>query len=125
MAVWKVVLLVNLALGVGLGWGWLWWGREVERRERAAAATPGAERQWQVRAVVRAVLPDTRVLVVTHEEIPGLMAPMTMGFPLASPALAAGVSAGDEVRLTLRGTPPQVVITAIEPSGGGRGRDDP
>jgi Cu/Ag efflux protein CusF len=121
MAVWKVVLLLNVALGVGLGWGWLWWGRELERRDRAALAAPsGGERRWQVRAVVRAVLADTQVLVVTHEAIPGFMPPMTMGFRLAAPELAVGVSAGDEVRLTLRGAPPEVVITAIEPSGGER-----
>lgn len=123
MAIWKVALLLNLALSVGLGWGWLWWGRPLARLERAPEGGPTAgERQWQVRAVVRAVLADTQVLVVTHGEIPGLMAPMTMGFRLASPDLTVGVSAGDEVRLTLRGTPPEVLITAIEPAGGGPGR---
>lgn len=122
MAIWKVVLLLNLALAVGLGWGWVFWGRPGQRLERAADAPPGAagEGPWQVRAVVRAVLAEAGVVVVSHEEIPGLMAPMTMGFRMASPDVAVGVSAGDEVRLTLRGAPPDVVVTAIEPADGRR-----
>jgi hypothetical protein len=118
MRPWKVVLLVNLALAVGLGFGWVRWGRAVQRLEGelalARTAAPGGERQWQVRAVVRAVLSDIQVIVVTHEEIPGLMTPMTMGFRAASPDIPARVSVGDAVRLTLRGTPPNVLVTAIE-----------
>ena len=64
---------------------------------------------------MRAVLPDLDVVVLTHEEIPGLMTPMTMGFRTASPQIHAGLSPGDAVRFTLRGTPPaSVVVTAIE-----------
>lgn len=123
MAIWKVVVLVNLALAVGLGWGWIFWGRPIERRPSTSGpGVVGGEAAWQVRAVVRAVLAEAGVVVVTHEEIPGLMAPMTMGFRLASPDLAARVAAGDEVRLTLRGAPPDVLVTAIEPAGGERGR---
>jgi hypothetical protein len=39
---------------------------------------------------------------------------MTMGFRTASAALHEAVSVGDEVRFTLRGTPPDLAITAIE-----------
>jgi Cu/Ag efflux protein CusF len=118
MRVWKVVVLVNLALVVGVGWGWVHWGRTAARLEAelAKARTVGAavEREWKVRGVVRAVLLDIGVIVVTHEEIPGLMTPMTMGFRVASPNIQEGLSVGDAVRFTLRGTPPNVVVTAIE-----------
>lgn len=117
MRAWKVVLLVNLALGLGLGGGYLWWGHQVGRLERdlaAARAAPAGERQWQVAGVVRMILRDMQVLFLTHDEIPGVMAPMTMGFRTASPAILEAVAVGDEVRFTLRGIPPNLVITAIE-----------
>ena len=129
------MLLLNLALAVGIGWGYAWWGRRTDRlvaeaiqaqaradrleRELAAArvATPGtaaAGQQWQVQGVVRAVLPELNVIVITHEEIPGYMPSMTMGFRAAAPALHETLRVGDTARFTLRGTPPDVVITAIE-----------
>jgi Cu/Ag efflux protein CusF len=118
--VWKVVILLNLALVVGVGWGWVRWGRTNARLQAeladARTAAAAVERQWQVRGVVRAVLPEVGLIVLTHEEIPGFMTPMTMGFRLASPKVADSVSVGDAVRFTLRGTPPNVVVTAIEPA---------
>lgn len=115
-----VVVLVNLALLVGVGWGWVRWGRPTARLEdevaqaRAAAAAGGGEREWRVRGVVRAVLPEINVIVLSHEEIPGFMPSMTMGFRAASPKIHQTVSVGDEVRFTLRGAPPNVTITAVE-----------
>lgn len=134
MRVWKAVLLLNLALALGVGWGWVWWGRraaaregelvavrgEVERLHRELAASRGGspgtagEQEWQVRGVVRAILPEINVLVLTHEEIPGYMPSMTMGFRAASPEIHESVQVGDEVRFTLRGAPPNVAVTAIE-----------
>jgi Cu/Ag efflux protein CusF len=134
MRVWKAVVLINLALVLGGGWGYVFWGRragtlvrelqearaQVGQLERELAAvraardgTPG-EQLWQVSGVIRAVLP-TGVLVITHEEIPGYMPSMTMGFRTASPEIARAVHVGDTVRFTLRGIPPSVLITAIEP----------
>jgi protein SCO1/2 len=120
MAVWRVVLLLNLALAVGAGAGYLWWGRQVEglRREvaeaRAAAARP---RDYRAEGVVRAVLADIGVIVITHEEIPGYMPAMTMGFRATSPEIYEAVQTGDAVRFTLGGTPPNLAITAIEKLG--------
>ena len=133
MQAWKVVALVNLALLLGVGWGYAWWGRRVERltveiaetraradrleRELAAARPAGATgaQQWVVRGVVRAVLPDMGLVVLTHDEIPGFMPAMTMGFRLAAPGIAQTARVGDTVRFTLKGTPPNdVVLTAIQ-----------
>lgn len=116
MRVWKVVLLVNLALAVGLGAGYLWRGRQLARLagEITLERVTPVEREWRVRGVVRAVLPDLGIVVVTHEEIPGYMPSMTMGFRAQSPKIYEGVQVGDDVRFTLRGTPPTVVVTAIE-----------
>lgn len=119
MRAWKAVLLVDLALVVGLGTGYVWWGQRAQRlaREleaaRVAAVTTG-EREYQVTGVVRAGLEDLGLLVVTHGEIPGYMPAMTMGFRTASPKIVESVKPGDAVRFTLRGTPPNLAITAIE-----------
>jgi Cu/Ag efflux protein CusF len=120
MALWRVVLLLNLAIAVGIGWGYVWWGRQVERltREvteaRAAAAGP---REYRAEGVVRAVLNDMNVVVITHDEIPGYMPAMTMGFRATSPQVYEAVAVGDAVRFTLRGTPPNLAIVALEKLG--------
>jgi Cu/Ag efflux protein CusF len=117
MAVSRVVVLLNLALVIGIGWGYLWWGRDVTRltrelaQARAAAAGP---REYRAEGVIRAVLPDINVVVITHEEIPGYMPSMTMGFRATSPKIYETVQIGDAVRFTLRGTPPNLALVAVE-----------
>jgi Cu/Ag efflux protein CusF len=119
MRLWRVILLVNLALGVGLLCGYLAWGREVARlgqeleRARQPQATSGTRRAWQARGVVRAVLPELNVVVLTHDDLPGYMGSMTMGFRVHDPKLYEGLDIGDAVIFTLTGTPPTVEITAI------------
>lgn len=119
MRAWKAVLIVNLVVLVGLGWGWAAWDRRAERlanaREAArATALLGGAREWVARGVVRAIVPEINVLVLTHDDIPGYMPAMTMGFRAASPKIHEAVRVGDEVRFTLRGVVPNVVITALE-----------
>lgn len=119
MRTWKAVVLIDLALLLGLGCGYLFWGLRDARLERElavarAAAVSGVEREWRVAGVVRAILPEIGVLVLTHGEIPGYMPPMTMGFRAASPKIVEAVRVGDAVRFTLKGAPPNVLVTAIE-----------
>jgi len=120
MAVWKVVLLIDLALALGVGGGYVWWGRNVDRlgRElaeaRAAAAGP---REFHAEGVIRAVLPEIGIVVITHDEIAGYMPAMTMGFRATSPKVYDAVEVGDAVRFTLSGVPPNLALTAIEKLG--------
>ena len=119
MRLWRVVLLINLALGLGLLLGFLAWGREAARlgaeleRVRGQQLVAGVARTWQSRGVVRAVLPELNVVVLTHEDLVGYMGSMTMGFRVHDPKLYEGLDIGDTVRFTLAGTPPNVEITAI------------
>jgi Cu/Ag efflux protein CusF len=117
MRAWKAVLVVNaLLLLVGAG------GFEAWRRAQAASAAAaqtvawgGPEREWVgVLGVVRAVIPDLGIIVLTHEDIPGYMPGMTMGFRVAASQIPETLSVGDAVRFTVRGSPPLVVLTAIE-----------
>jgi Cu/Ag efflux protein CusF len=117
MRVWRVVILLVLALAVGVGWGYLWWGRHVARLTREVAearAAAGGPREYRAEGVVRAVLPDINVIVITHEEIPGYMPSMTMGFRATSAKIYETVDVGDAVRFTLRGTPPNLAVVALE-----------
>lgn len=119
MRLWRVVLLVNLALGLGLLFGYLAWGRDVARlgqeleQARRQQIVPGTQRTWQSRGMVRAVLPELNVVVLTHEDLPGYMGSMTMGFRVHDPKLYQGLDIGDTVHFTLTGAPPNVEITAI------------
>jgi len=123
MRLWKAVALLNLALGIGLLVGYLWWGREATRLRRETTVTIQAgaagleEREWTARGVVRSVIPEINVLVLTHEDIPGFMPSMTMGFRAANPKLYAGLQVGDLIRFTLKGVPPNVTIVAITREG--------
>ena len=123
MRLWRVVLLVNLALGVGLLFGYLAWGREAARLgqeldlARRQQIVGGAQRTWSSRGVVRAVLPELNVVVLTHEDLAGYMGSMTMGFRVHDPKLYEGLDIGDAVVFTLTGIPPSVEITAIAKQG--------
>ena len=129
MPLWQVVVLLNLTFAVTLGLGYAGWGRRVgalerevnadrariERLERerdaCARGAKAGEQQWEGRGLVRAVYP--RLLIVTHEEIPGLLPARTTSF--AVPATSSAPHVGDAVRFSLRGTAADdVAIVAIE-----------
>lgn len=120
MPVWRVVLLLNLTLAVGLGLGYGVWGRrlaalegelktlqtQLERLERqhqaCAAGACAGEQQWEGRGIVRAVYPQ--LVLITHEEIAGLLSARTTGFRTAAPADRGRAQVGDPVRFWLQGT---------------------
>ena len=124
MRLWRVVLLLNLAVAVGVLVGWLAWGQQVARLERRLIQSQqrvvviGGEQTWVVKGVVRAVIPEIQVVVLTHEEIPGFMpAGMTMGFKVKDAKVLERARVGDVVRFTLTGVPPDVQITALATEG--------
>jgi Cu/Ag efflux protein CusF len=95
-------------------------GTRLRQDATVTAQTPalvGEDRQWTARGVVRSVIPESNVLMLTHEEIPGLMPSMTHGFRTANPQLYNGLQAGDVIRFTLKGVPPNVTIVAITREG--------
>jgi Copper binding periplasmic protein CusF len=132
MPVWQVALVLNLTFAVGLGLGYAGWGRRADaldrdleaahaqveqlERERQACATGAraGEQQWDGRGVVRAVYPQ--LLVITHEEIRGLLPARTTSFRAASPTLREPMRVGDSIRFSLRGTVvDDVAVVAVEP----------
>jgi hypothetical protein len=132
MPVWRVVLLLNLTLAIGLGFGYGIWGHrlaalegelktvqgQVERleRERQACVTGArvGEQQWEGRGIVRAVYPQ--LLLITHEEIVGLLPARTTGFRAAASANHGQAGVGDPIRFWLRGTATgNVILVRMEP----------
>jgi Copper binding periplasmic protein CusF len=131
MPVWQVALVLNLTFAVGLGLGYAGWGRraealdrefeaaraQVERleREQAACATGARanQQQWEGRGVVRAVY--SQLLVITHEEIRGLLPARTTSFRTGSPRLPDSIQVGDAIRFALQGRIlDEVTLVAIE-----------
>jgi len=117
MPVWQVALVLNLTFAVGLGLGCAGWSRRAEaldrefdasrarveqlERERAPCATgarAGGAAVGRAR-VVRAVYPQ--LLVITHEEIRGLLPARTTSFRTSSPTLRDSIRVGDAIRFSL------------------------
>lgn len=119
MRLWKVVLLLNVALGVGVGLGYLRWAREVRSLEeqvvrlRAEAARPELS-SWTVRGIVRSVMAPLGTVFLTHEAMPGLMEAMTMGFEAENPKVLNGLVPGDPVRFTVRKDGDRLILVSIE-----------
>jgi Cu/Ag efflux protein CusF len=119
MRLWKVVVLLNIALGVGIGLGYLRWAREVRSlrdevtRLRAEAARPSPQ-AWTVRGIVRSVIPKLGAIFLTHEAMPGLMDAMTMGFEVENAKLLDGLAPGDAVRFTVRKDGERLILVTID-----------
>jgi len=132
MPLWQVVLLLNLTLAVGLGFGYGVWGHrlaafdgelktvqeQVERLERerqaCAAGARVGEQQWEGRGIVRAVY--SQLLLITHEEIVGLLSARTTGFRVAASANQGRPRVGDPIRFWLHGTgTDNIVLVRMEP----------
>jgi Cu/Ag efflux protein CusF len=124
MRLYKVILLVNLAVGVGFLFGSLWWGQEVGRLRREATAVrqeavarPSAPGSWSAQGIVRVVAPEINRIFIDHGEIPGLMEAMTMAFEPEDPKLFQGLSPGDRVRFTLQRKGERLILVAIDKGG--------
>ncbi|HEY7364475.1 MAG TPA: copper-binding protein [Methylomirabilota bacterium] len=121
MAVYRVVVLVNLALAVGALAGYLWRQSEIDalrnelNRARLGVLERGEQsRQWSASGIVRGTLPDRGALVITHEPLGGLMGAMTMAFAVADPRLLGVARAGERVRFTVVERDRDFIVMAVE-----------
>jgi protein SCO1/2 len=71
----------------------------------SAPSTPPAAKTYHVRGVVVATDPAHDALTLKSEEIPGLMAPMTMSYLLTDPSAFSELHPGDGVSATLLVSP--------------------
>lgn len=121
MRLYKVILLVNLAVGVGFLLGSLWWAQEVGRLRREVAATgqggtarPSIAGRWPAQGVVRVVAPEMNRIFIEHRDIPGLMEAMTMAFEPEDPKMLNGLAPGDQVHFTLQKKGERLMLVTIE-----------
>ena len=121
MPLYRVILLINLAVGVGFLLGSLWWGSEVGRlRRELASSRPGeiarlpTKESWLARGIVRVLAPEINRIIIDHEHIPGLMEAMTMAFEPEDAKLFNALAPGDQVRFTVRKDGERLVLVGIE-----------
>jgi Cu/Ag efflux protein CusF len=122
MRLWKVIVLVDVALALGVGGGYLWWAAEnrmlrqelAEVRRTPGAAGRPASQTWSGRAIVRLVQRSQGVIWLTHEALPGLMEGMTMPFETEREQLLDGLAPGDPVRFTLRQQGSRLLVVGID-----------
>jgi Cu/Ag efflux protein CusF len=118
MRIYGVVVVTNLAFALGLACGYAWWRADVERLRRevesARAQVAADTRTWTVKGIVRAVLPDEPLIVITHEPLAGMMAAMTMGFRVKDRALLEGLTPGDPITFTVVPAGKDLVIVGVK-----------
>jgi Cu/Ag efflux protein CusF len=127
MPVYRVVILVNLALVAGALAGYFWRQGEIdalrterERARRGVEERGARPRQWSVSGIVRGSLPDRGALVITHEPIGELMGTMTMAFPVTDPRLLGVARTGERVRFTVVERNGDLVVLGLERENAGR-----
>jgi Cu/Ag efflux protein CusF len=124
MRSYKVILLMNLAVGVGFLLGSLWWGQEVGRLKRevtairqGASTRPASDQSWSARGIVRVIAPEINRIFIDHGDIPGLMEAMTMAFEPEHPNMLNGLAPGDPVRFLLKQKGERLILVGIEKGG--------
>jgi Cu/Ag efflux protein CusF len=91
----------------------------------ACAQAPAEEGQRVVQGTGRVIAITSRFVTIAHDDMPGLMPPMTMEFELASPALARRIAPGQAVRFTLRVRGADMTVTALRRRSGPPRTDAP
>jgi Cu/Ag efflux protein CusF len=68
---------------------------------------------FDAEGTIVSVDPAKHLLTIKHGDIKGLMSPMTMAFPVESPALMQGIVPGDRVRFRLERSQQGLLIVAL------------
>src|ERR1044071_4551814 len=82
----------------------------------ACSRTPPSK-EYQLKGQILDVKPETREVLVKHEDIPGFMPAMTMPYTVSDAAILKDRAAGDLITATLRVAPDGAYLTAIKKTG--------
>lgn len=99
-----------VALLIALGLGAMGCSRE-EAAPSAAEPEPAAK--WTIKGTIVEVNAAEKLVTIDHQDIPGLMGAMTMGFRVEDVALLEGLEAGAAVEFELEQTSAGLTVTGI------------
>jgi len=88
--------------------------------QKPPAENPSAEKfpaVYEVKGVVRALMPEKKEVTIAHEEIPGYMVAMTMDFAVTNAAELTGLMPGDSVTFRMTVTKDDGWIDQIKRTG--------
>lgn len=80
---------------------------------RAMVVAADRPERFAAQGSIVAVDHEKHTATIAHGDIPGLMSPMTMVFPVESPALLTGIVPGDRVRFHLLRTPSSLMVVEL------------
>jgi protein SCO1/2 len=87
-------------------------------KSQEAAKTSEPAKTFQMRGEVTALDPAGHVATIKHEDIPGFMKAMTMGYPVKDPAEFSKLSVGEPITATLYQNGDEFWIGNIQKAGG-------
>lgn len=82
-----------------------------------AACSRDESRTYQLTGQILVVKPETKEVLVKHEDIPGFMPAMTMPYTVSDGAILKDRAAGDLITATLKVAPDGAYLTAITKTG--------
>jgi Cu/Ag efflux protein CusF len=80
---------------------------------QAMRSATHAVESYDAKGTIVSVDATNQIMTIAHGDIKGLMSPMTMAFPVQSPALFPGMTPGDRVAFTLQRSPHGFAIVAL------------
>jgi Cu/Ag efflux protein CusF len=80
---------------------------------QAMRSATHAVESYEAKGTIVSVDATNQIMTIAHGDIRGLMSPMTMAFPVQSPALFPGMTPGDRVAFTLQWSPHGFAIVAL------------
>lgn len=80
---------------------------------REEAQAPAPAQKWTVKGKIVETNTANQVVTIEHQDIPGLMAAMTMGFRVEDAAILEEIAAGDAVEFDLEQKPEGLTVTGL------------
>jgi Cu/Ag efflux protein CusF len=98
-----ILLLVAIVLATA--------GCSREEVEPAPQEQPA--QKWTVKGKLEGMNPEQKTVTINHQDIPGLMAAMTMAFQVEEAGILEGFSEGDAVEFVLEQKPSGLTVTSL------------
>lgn len=84
------------------------------RQEAEPAPQEQPAQKWTVKGKLEGMNPEQKAVTINHQDIPGLMAAMTMAFQVEDAAILEGFNEGDAVEFVLEQKPSGLTVTSLQ-----------